>query len=235
MRLLVALCLVGVVLCHPRPAFRYAYLIPQAEQEKPWSQFNERGDDHYAWGYDYPGRVHFESNDNQGRVRGSFGYVDANGNPVVWQYTSDPNAGFQVKTGISPALSPAPVAGGEAVSLPEPSLYFGGNKEPSVPYTRAQLVEDTIGPLLKQAVSVGVLVPAGSSPSDTPQYAINPEAAQRIGGVSAVAEALGAIPVAAVHDVQSRPSSAASYAFAPVLNHREEPDITLYTLEVPIQ
>ncbi|XP_064103599.1 uncharacterized protein LOC135213560 [Macrobrachium nipponense] len=225
MRFLVTSCLFGLALAGPFPGFRYAYTIPQANQQV-WSQFNERSGTNYAYGYEFPGRVHHESRDVGGNVRGVVGFVDANGSPNVWKYSSDPNNGFRVDTEVGES-SPE-VRSRDQTPEEDSTAIFYTAKDGS---GREQF---SVNPLLKSAVLSQHIYAAGSSPfSKTPQFFVDHEQVEEAGSVSALAERFGAVPVAAVHDVQSRPSQAslASESFSPLLNFNEG----LYTLEVPVQ
>ncbi|KAK7067227.1 hypothetical protein SK128_017269 [Halocaridina rubra] len=212
MKLLTVLCfLSGLAAGSSNPGFRYAYMIPQENYEQPWSQFNERTNTHSAWGYEFPGRVHFESRDDKGVVKGTFGYVDANGNPIVWKYRSDPISGFNVQIGTGETLTAA-------------QAETSKNED-------AKIKQD-ISPQLQQAIVYMKVVPAGISPSGFIQFVVHPDIAKEAGSVSSLAALLGVIPVAARHDTRGRPTLLQDPDYSPVLVPREEPDFTLYTLEV---
>ncbi|XP_066937308.1 uncharacterized protein [Macrobrachium rosenbergii] len=223
MRFLVTSCLFGLALAGPSPGFRYAYTIPQASQQQAWSQFNERSGNNYAWGYEFPGRVHHESRDGGGNVRGVIGFVDANGAPNVWKYNSDSKNGFRVDTEIgehseAPSLDQTPEEDSTAI------FYIAKDGSRSEKFS--------VNPLLKSALLSKQIYAAGSSPfSKTPQFFVDHQQAEEAGSVSALAERFGAIPVAAVHDVQSRPSQDSLSSYSPLLNFSGD----LYTLEVPVQ
>nr|XP_053628931.1 uncharacterized protein LOC128686175 [Cherax quadricarinatus] len=251
----VVLLVVVVVEAVPNPAFNYAYVIPAqynnpaarlagAPSQQQWTQFVERAGPSYSYGYEFPGQVHYEAKDDQRTVKDTFSYVDANGLPVLWQYLSSPSQGFStiVDTGNPAAAVPSKVDAVAGVysqqetpgtRLSEVRVQSQGveveSSEPSL--------KVTLSPLLKQAAVAGEVLPAGRSPSGAPQFVVSPKVAAEAGGVSELAVRLGAVPVAAVHDVQMRPDfgDARAEDFAPVLIHSEQPKVTVYALEVPYQ
>lgn len=110
------------------------------------------------------------------------------------------------------------------------------SQQPQPPHQSNAAAPFNINPLLKLAVDTGVVEPIGGSPQGVSEYAVSPHLASEVGSVSSLAYRLGAVPVAAVHDVQMRPNLVdTESAYAPVLVHRETPKVTLYTLEVPEQ
>lgn len=97
-------------------------------------------------------------------------------------------------------------------------------------------VRSSLSPFLRLAVDAGFVRASGSSQSGSPQYEVSEELAKEAGSVSELAYRLGAIPVAAVHDVQMRPNEIIpEESFSPILHHKSMPQVTRYTLEVPIQ
>ncbi|KAG7160587.1 hypothetical protein Hamer_G001877 [Homarus americanus] len=277
---------VGTAVAAPDPRFRFAYSIPTHEELVPqagiapqpgfapqlWRQFMDRIGPVYTYGYELPGRVHYESKDGQGVVKGTFGYTDPYKSPAVWKYVSDTKSGFQVESD-SPQQVPqvrgqrsryhgggvkgqGSTGEGSRVKVPRSEESAGQSVVHHVPHSQPQVVvppqqqvrspgvvvgspeqDVALLPLLKQAAEAGQVLPAGFSPSGTPQFVVTPELAEEAGGVSALAYRLGAVPVAAVHDVQVRPSHFRNNQadFSPVLVHQERPEAIFYTLEVPIQ
>lgn len=233
--LVVLALVVGSSVAFPSSPLRYAFNVPTqlGGENKEWVQFVDRARPGYLFGYEFPGRFHYESKDEKETVRGLFQYHDPNGDPVVWEYLSDPIAGFTADVHTLSDLNKPQAAAPISDDSQAVEVGLPGQK---VVKSRAEQVEDTISPLLKQAAEDGEVIPVGSSPHGTPIYAVSPDLAAEAGGVSALAYRLGAIPVAAVHDAQARPSYAdTDTAYSPVLVQQEQPEITLYTLEVPIQ
>lgn len=98
------------------------------------------------------------------------------------------------------------------------------------------LARSSLSPLLKLAVDAGFVRSSGVSQTGSPQYEVSSDLAEDAGSLSELVYRLGAIPVAAVHDVQMRPNTIVSdESFSPVLIHKEMPTVTKYTLEVPTQ
>ncbi|XP_042237081.1 uncharacterized protein LOC121876185 [Homarus americanus] len=248
---------VGTAVAAPDPRFRFAYSIPTHEELVPqagiapqpgfapqlWRQFMDRIGPVYTYGYELPGRVHYESKDGQGVVKGTFGYTDPYKSPAVWKYVSDTKSGFQVESDSPQQVPQSEESAGQSVvhHVPhsQPQVVVPPQQQVRSPGVVVGSPEQDVAllPLLKQAAEAGQVLPAGFSPSGTPQFVVTPELAEEAGGVSALAYRLGAVPVAAVHDVQVRPSHFRNNQadFSPVLVHQERPEAIFYTLEVPIQ
>ena len=92
-----------------------------------------------------------------------------------------------------------------------------------------------LSPLLKMAYDAGFVSVSGVSQSGSPLYDVSPFLADDAGSVSELAYRLEAVPVAAVHDVQRPYAAAPAHSFSPVLIHDDKPQVTKYTLEVPVQ
>lgn len=98
------------------------------------------------------------------------------------------------------------------------------------------LPSPVLSPLLKLAVDAGFVRASGSSQTGSLLYKVSNDLAEDAGSVSELAYRLNANTVAAVHDVQMRPDTTVpAESFSPVLNHKDTPKATLYTLEVPVQ
>lgn len=125
-------------------------------------------------------------------------------------------------------------------SLAVPSVSTGSPTVQQQPQQKGIYKEEraksSLSPLLKLAVDAGFVRSSGSSPSGSPQYEVSEDLAKEAGSVSELAYRLGAIPVAAVHDVQMRPNEVtAEESFSPLLHHESLPKVTRYTLELPFQ
>nr|XP_045609689.1 uncharacterized protein LOC123765238 [Procambarus clarkii] len=253
MRLSVVVTMVvGAVVGDLRPGFNYAYVIPNNpggatarlgdNPSNQWSHFVDRTGPGYAYGYEFPGQVHYHTKDEEQAVKGTFGYIDPYGSPVVWLYSSNPTDGFraEVSTGGKP-LQPGALSGVSSqleARLPEVQAESEGVEVGSEEdYSRAIYEKGSLSPLLKQAVAEGDLFSTGKSPSGILGFLVNPKTAEEAGGVSELATRLGALPVAAVHDVQVRPTfkEYRPEDFAPVLNYAEQSKATVYSLDVPNQ
>lgn len=124
-------------------------------------------------------------------------------------------------------------------SLP---VLTGASSVPEVQQQQQQQVDkdervrSSLTPLLKLAVDAGFVRASGATQPGTAQYEVSGDLADDAGSVSELAYRLGAIPVAAVHDVQMRPNEVVpEESLSPVLHHKATPRVTLYTLEVPVQ
>lgn len=124
-------------------------------------------------------------------------------------------------------------------ALPDPSLSSSSNVEKQQEQQeviKADLARSSLSPILKSAVDAGFVRASGSSQSGSLRYEISDELAKDAGSVSELAYRFGAIPVAAVHDVQMRPQAIIpEESFSPVLHHKTLPQATMYSLEVPVQ
>ncbi|KAK3892150.1 hypothetical protein Pcinc_003986 [Petrolisthes cinctipes] len=219
---LVFLTLVGVVCGAPTVSFNYAVVQPTR------TNYKEQQGNRYAFGYEFEGHGHHVVRNEDNVVNGQYGYVDSNGMPVAWQYSA-PGIGFgnqQLPVNLVPATQVVQAAANTGVEHQQ--------RVENIPFPNSAV---SIFPLVKLAVDKGVVKPLRGSPQGVSEYAVSPHLASEVGSVSSLAYRLGAVPVAAVHDVQMRPNSLNSdtTALAPVLVHRETPKITLYTLEVPEQ
>ncbi|KAK4299289.1 hypothetical protein Pmani_028431 [Petrolisthes manimaculis] len=206
---LVLLTLVGVVCSAPTVSFNYAVVQPTR------TNYKQQQGNRYAFGYEFEGHGHHV-------VRNEDNVV--NGLPLASWHHSVPGSGFtnqQLPVNLVPATQ----------------VNTGVEYQQRVDNVPLPSRAVSIFPLVKLAVDKGVVKPLGGSPQGVSEYAVSPHLASEVGSVSSLAYRLGAVPVAAVHDVQMRPNSLNSdnTALAPVLVHRETPKITLYTLEVPEQ
>ncbi|XP_068221549.1 uncharacterized protein [Palaemon carinicauda] len=225
MKFLVMSCLFGLALAGQVPVFRYytAISLPQSEARHG---FNERDGSGYRWGYRFPGQVHTETRDEGGNVRGTFGYLDAHGISNIWKYRSDQGTGFTAEIELRQPNKNVPQSAQRPVEEPAPIFYSLEDKSKREEFYN----HFAISPKLINAVESQQVIAAGSSPfSKTPQFYINREQVEEAGSVSALAAKFGAIPVAAVHDVQSRPGYASHSSSSPVLNHFDG----VYTIEIP--
>jgi len=224
MRLLILLALVGVSLAAPQVPQVYAFDYFNHEENR--AQFLRRNGDSYSWGYEFPERVHLENSDGAGQVEGSYGYVDANGVPVLVAYQSDPESGFTAdiqqlqsaqafpasRSESVPAVDVRPyVAEEKPYTVPEASLYSALVKElPNVgnlaaPATLLSMVpmQPRLTPLLKTAVHTGMITQFEILEDGSSTFAVSPQAVHDAGSVSNLAVQLGASLPSAVHDVQS--------------------------------
>ncbi|KAK8407081.1 hypothetical protein O3P69_002008 [Scylla paramamosain] len=87
----------------------------------------------------------------------------------------------------------------------------------------------------EMAYDAGFVSASGVSQSGSPLYDVSPFLAEDAGSVSELAYRLEAVPVAAVHDVQRPYAVDPDHSFSPVLIHSDTPQVTKYTLEVPVQ
>jgi len=223
------LALVGVSLAAPQTPQVYKFDYFNHEENR--AQFLRRNGDSYSWGYEFPERVHLENSDGPGQVEGSYGYVDANGVPVLVAYKSDPENGFtadiqQLQSAQSFPASRSesvpvvkvqpynvPVAEEKPYSIPvaEASLYNAlvqelpvvGNLAAPAPLLQMVPMQPLLTPLLKAAVQTGKITQFEILEDGSSTFAVSPQAFHEAGSISNLAVQLGASLPAAVHDVQS--------------------------------
>ncbi|CAL4194754.1 unnamed protein product [Meganyctiphanes norvegica] len=226
MRLLIILALVGLSLAAPQTPQVYAFDYYNHEENR--AQFLRRNDETYSWGYEFPGRVHLESRDSAGQVEGSYGFVDANGSPVLVQYQAHPENGFTADVQQVQAVQAFPAARSEEIvpaedvspysalvkALPEADvspytallkeLPLVGNLAAPAPLLKmVSPIQPALTPLLKAAVEAGKITQFEVLEDGSSTFAISNDAVKEAGSVSNLAVQLGASLPAAVHDVRS--------------------------------
>lgn len=230
MRLQILLALVGVSLAAPQVPQVYKFDYFNHEENR--AQFLRRNGDTYSWGYEFPERVHLESSDGVGQVQGSYGYVDANGAPVLVEYKASPEAGFTADIMQVDAAQAFPTSRSEDILAPEVKPYSVPEAEVRVnsppvaevsPYSALVKELPLVGnlaapapllamvaptppvltPLLKSAVETGKITQFEILEDGSSTFAVSPEAVAEAGSVSNLAVQLGASLPAAVHDVRS--------------------------------
>jgi len=252
MRALVLLTAVVAARAAPQAPIAYSFVAGDDETGGEWNQMEQRDGNTYRWGYETPSQVHYERKDEEGAVDGSFGYVDANGEPVVWVYNSQPEAGFTVDVATGENVERLPVELSVPVVAASRSEVLAVEEETPVEVltveeeTPAVLaveeetpVERTFGsPLLKQAAEVGHImldIDSAVVPGAV-RYSVSEDFTNNAGSVSAVAANLNAFPVAAVHDVRAPPRFRdVDAARDPVLLHRDVDGSVQFALLVPVQ
>jgi len=235
MRALVLLTVVVAARAAPQSPLGYAFVAGDDQTGGEWNQMEQRDGNTYRWGYETPSQVHYERKDDTGEVEGSFGYVDANGEPVVWVYNSQPEVGFtvDVATGqavqrlpaeLSEPVEPVVAASRSAVMAVEeeapveveevPAVVLAVEEGTPVEVEEVPAVEEETpvdnafgSPLLKQAAEVGHITLDIDSAvvPGAVQYTVSEDFTNEAGSVSAVAANLNAFPIAAVHDVRGPP------------------------------
>ncbi|MPC36111.1 hypothetical protein E2C01_029558 [Portunus trituberculatus] len=187
-------------------------------------QFYQSSGGNFVHGYAYP---HYQVQSGA-NVPGGVSYLNAYGYPTLLTH---PLFGFA--TNHQNPVAPV----GKFRSVPAVETFPAG--VPVVSQQDASKSEQDSGrtplsPLLKMAYDAGFVSVSGISQSGSPLYDVSPFLAEDAGSVSELAYRLEAVPVAAVHDVQ-RPHGRPAHSFSPVLIHDDNPQVTKYTLEVPVQ
>jgi len=243
MRALVLLTVVVAARAAPQSPLGYAFVAGDDQTGGEWNQMEQRDGDTYRWGYETPSQVHYERKDDKGEVEGSFGYVDANGEPVVWVYNSQPEAGFSVDVATGQAVQRLPVELSEpvvAASMRDGMAVEGEGPVEVMAVEEVAPITSAFGsPLLKQAAEVGHItldVDSAVVPGAV-QYSVSEDFTNEAGSVSAVAASLNAFPIAAVHDNRGPPRFRdVSADRDPVLLHRNvDGSPVQFALLVPVQ
>ncbi|KAI4465354.1 insect cuticle protein [Holotrichia oblita] len=60
-----------------------------------------KGPNSYKWGFDTGKRFRFEERDEDGYVKGQYGYYDKSGKLHMFHYDADPHGGFNSKSSIN--------------------------------------------------------------------------------------------------------------------------------------
>ncbi|XP_050727008.1 uncharacterized protein LOC127003972 isoform X2 [Eriocheir sinensis] len=196
-------------------------LVTATEQvfNQPYQYYKADGAS-FVYGYPFPEYL----------THGSpFHYVNTYGQPT---FLAPPLLGLGAP--VQPISSPA--VGLRALPVPSVSANVHVEEQQLQQINNEDRMRSSLSPMLKLAVDAGFVRASGSSQSGSSQYEVSEELAKDAGSVSELAYRLGAIPVAAVHDVQMRPNEIIpEESFSPVLHHKSMPQVTRYTLEVPVQ
>jgi len=237
MRLLILLALVGLAFAAPQVPQVYAFDYFNHEENR--AQFLRRNGETYSWGYEFPDRVHLENSNGPGYVEGSYGYVDANGVPVLVQYESHPTKGFTADIQEAPSVQAFPASRSEVrfqdVRESEVSPYSAllnelpveGDLAAPAPLLKLLPTQPVLSPLLKSAVDQGKITQIEILEDGSSTFVVKPAFVEEAESVSNLAVQLGASLPAAVHDVRSPNPS--FYEVSPALDFQDD----MYILRVP--
>ncbi|XP_063860460.1 uncharacterized protein LOC135100873 isoform X2 [Scylla paramamosain] len=201
-----------------------AAVMPE-DVSSPLYQFYKSTGGNFVHGYAYP---HYQLRGGAS-VPGGANYLSAYGYPTLLTH---PLLGLATH-------HQNPVAPAEKFkSVPAVEIFPPG--APVVPQQdTSESKQDSgrtpLSPLLRMAYDAGFVSASGVSQSGSPLYDVSPFLAEDAGSVSELAYRLEAVPVAAVHDVQRPYAVDPDHSFSPVLIHSDTPQVTKYTLEVPVQ
>ncbi|XP_076052728.1 uncharacterized protein LOC143032148 [Oratosquilla oratoria] len=225
--------LVAAAWAAPRSS-EYAFVIH--EEGNPdnveRSQFHVSEDDgSYKWGYEFPGRIHLESSDSEGKVLGTYGYIDANGVLVINSYKSDTENGYEVvPNGAEQVARDSKIAAFRDIVVGR--LNRESFVEPVNEQQPAEQAEESVEPTIYLAqrrdegvVKIAQLIGESQEFPNQAKFRVAQDVVDSAKGVSDLASKLNAHPVAARHDVQSRTfGSDRSNSDRPVMVHHQYDD-----------
>jgi len=198
----------------------------------------------YNWGYDFPGRSHFESKDHQGIVRGTYTFVDANNALQQTSYSAHPVTGYTQE-------AVAPTAGDVIEKAAAPVQYSAPVQAgfegwlPAVEDWLSPTLLERAAPELRAALDSGALVPVpalrGPAAPERVFRVADHVLEQAAGSVSRLATLVGADLPAAQHDQQTPLSPAGPTPYAAdegvirgVLEPQYRAEGDVYFVRVPV-